>query len=91
MTHISIHSESDPLYKYVTPHVKSIESLEPKEVYGKVRVFINGTIIGISEKPIKLYSTLKNMKYDGIINIYTSIVLDYKAKELGFVMIVEDF
>ena len=82
MTHIAIHSESEPLYKYVTPHIESIDTLSPNQVYGNVKVFINGNIVGISDKPIKLYSILKNMKYDGIINIYTSIVLDYKAKEL---------
>ena len=82
MSHIAIHSESEPLYKYVTPHIQSIDNLSPNQVYGKIKVFINGNIIGISDKPIKLYSILKNMKYDGIINIYTSIVLDYKAKEL---------
>ena len=70
------------MYKYVTPHIESIDTLSPNQVYGNVKVFINGNIVGISDKPIKLYSILKNMKYDGIINIYTSIVLDYKAKEL---------
>ena len=82
MTHISIHSESEPLYKYIIPHLRETDFLTPNDVYNKVKVFINGNMIGISEYPIDLYQNLKDMKHNGIINIYTSIVFDYKFKEL---------
>jgi len=82
LTHVSIHSTSIPLYNYIEPHIKSIESIQISEMYNKVKVFINGTWIGITEDPITLYTMLKDMKHKGIINIYTSIIFDYKFKEI---------
>ena len=82
MTHVTIHSNSSSLYEYVEPYIISLKKLKPTETYNKVKVFINGAWIGISEDPINLYNNLKTMKCKGIINIYTSIILDYKLQEI---------
>jgi len=82
MTHVTIHSNSTPLHEYIMPHVIDIQELEAKDMFDKIKVFINGAWVGISENPVELYTTLKDKKYKGIINIYTSIVFDYKMKEI---------
>jgi DNA-directed RNA polymerase beta subunit len=83
MTHITIYSSSLPLYEYVLPHVQQIgETLASEEMYQKVKVFINGAWIGITDEPEMLYMMLKDKKYKGIINIYTSIIFDYKMREI---------
>ena len=82
MTHITIHSDSLPLYEYVMPNVIPIDSITPVDMYKKVKVFINGAWVGISHNPQELYLMLKDKKYKGIINIYTSIIFDYKMKEI---------
>ena len=84
MTHITIYSNSLPLYEYVMPNVQHIDSadLTPKDMYEKVKVFINGAWVGITETPVELYTMLKDKKYKGIINIYTSIIFDYKLREI---------
>jgi len=82
MTHITIHSDSNSLYEYTQPHVISLENLTPVEMQDKVKVFINGAFIGISLEPQNLYEMLKDMKSKGIINIYTSIIFNYKQQEL---------
>ena len=82
MSHITIHSNSNSLYEYVEPHIIILDSMKPYYLYDKVKVFINGSWIGISEDPGNFYSMLKDMKYKGIINIYTSIVFDYKLQEI---------
>jgi phenylalanyl-tRNA synthetase beta chain len=51
-------------------------------LYDKVKVFINGAWLGISEQPYELFLSLKEKKYKGIINIYTSIVFNYSLKEI---------
>jgi hypothetical protein len=78
MTHVTIHSNSLPIYDYVQPHIISIQNLTPKEMFNKTKVFVNGNWIGISENPLELYQNLKDKKYKGIINVYTSIIFDYK-------------
>lgn len=82
MAHITIHSNSNSLYEYVEPHIIRIDLLKPSDIYSTVKVFINGAWIGISKEPEELYNLLKDMKYKGIINIYTSVVFDYKNQEI---------
>jgi DNA-directed RNA polymerase II subunit RPB2 len=82
MTHVTIHSNSTPLHEYIMPYVVDIQELQAKDMFDKVKVFINGAWVGISENPVELYNMLKEKKYKGIINIYTSIVFDYKMKEI---------
>ena len=82
MAHITIHSNSNSLYEYVEPHITSLETLNPIDMYDKVKIFINGAWIGIANDPQTLYIMLKDMKCKGIINIYTSIIFDYKLQEI---------
>ena len=84
MTHITIYSNSLPLYEYIMPNVIPIDnpSLSSVDMYEKVKVFINGSWVGITEQPVELYLMLKEKKYKGIINIYTSIVFNYRMKEI---------
>jgi DNA-directed RNA polymerase II subunit RPB2 len=83
MTHITIYSNSSSLYDYVMPSIISFRDINTSiELHDKVKVFINGAWIGITNEVEKLYSSLKEKKYKGIINIYTSIIFDYRNKEL---------
>jgi DNA-directed RNA polymerase II subunit RPB2 len=84
MTHITIYSNSLPLYEYVLPNILQIDNpdMTSKEMYEKVKVFINGAWVGITDSPYELYLMLKDKKYKGIINIYTSIIFDYKMREI---------
>jgi DNA-directed RNA polymerase II subunit RPB2 len=84
MTHITVYSDSQPLYEYIIPNITKIDEigLTSDAIYDKVKVFINGAWVGISENPEELYLMLKDKKHKGIINIYTSIVFNYKFKEI---------
>jgi DNA-directed RNA polymerase beta subunit/intein/homing endonuclease len=84
MAHITIYSSSIPLYEYIMPNITPIDKadLDCIDLYDKTKVFINGSWVGITENPIELYELLKDKKYKGIINIYTSIVFDYKLQEI---------
>ena len=82
MCHVTIHSNSLSLYEYVNPHIINISDLQTNNLHDKVKVFINGAWVGITNDANGLYTLLKEMKYKGIINIYTSIVFDYKMQEI---------
>ena len=79
LTIISGYSDSSPIYDYILPHIRLLDT---GNLYNKVKVFVNGRWIGVSENPIELYHDLKNKKYKGIISIYTSIIFNYKQKEI---------
>jgi len=84
MTHISTYSNSMPLYEYIIPHIQQIGGQEVTSAFmhDKVKVFINGAWVGITNDPEQLYTMLKDKKHKGIINIYTSIVFDFKMREI---------
>ena len=84
MTHITITSISHPLYDYVLPYIQIIDEQNPITNFNSehIKVFINGGWIGITTDPFNLYNDLKDKKYKGIINIYTSIIFDYRLNEI---------
>ena len=82
MTNITMPCNSSILYDYITPYIKPLENIKLDDLNDNVKVFINGAWLGISEEPYALYLNLKNKKYKGIINIYTSIIFDTRRKEI---------
>jgi len=82
MGHITIPTNSSSLYEYVAPHILSVDEAKPHELFGKVKVFINGCWVGIAKSPIAFYQNMVDKKYQGIINIYTSIIFNYNALEI---------
>jgi DNA-directed RNA polymerase II subunit RPB2 len=82
LTHLTITTNSSSLYTYVEPFIKSLNTARPADTYDKVKVFVNGCWVGVTDYPMELYTDMKNKKYRGIINIYTSVVFDYKMMEI---------
>ena len=82
MAHLTIPTNSEPLYNYILPDIQRVDNCEPNDLDGKVKIFINGSWQGVTDEPIELYNKLKDMKYKGIINIYTSITFNHKTLEI---------
>ena len=80
--HITIPTNSSSLYEYIKPHILPLETTPSELLHGKVKVFVNGAWLGVSENPIELYNDMKEKKYKGIINIYTSIIMNFKNLEI---------
>jgi len=79
MTHMTIPTNSENLYDIVNDYILRVEDVQsPTEMHDMVKVFINGTWVGVAKDPLVLYKDLKKKKHKGIINIYTSIVFDYQ-------------
>ena len=85
MAHITIPTTSSALYDFILPQIICINNennISSKQLYRKVKVLINGCWVGVTDKPMELYQEIKDKKYRGIINIYTSIVFDFKLLEI---------
>jgi DNA-directed RNA polymerase II subunit RPB2 len=83
MTHVTISSESETIYDNIKNNISSIDNItSSKELDSKVKVFVNGSWVGTTDIPEEFYNNLKQKKYKGIINIYTSIVFNYKEMEI---------
>ena len=79
MTHITISSDSSPLYEYIEPQVNDFDNITNEN---DVKVFINGCWVGNAINAVELYNDMISKKRQGIINIYTSIIFNYKEKEI---------
>jgi DNA-directed RNA polymerase beta subunit len=82
MSHITIPTNSSSLYEYVDQAITKVDDASPRDLYDKVKVFVNGTWLGVTDTPMELYTELKDKKCRGIINIYTSVIFDYKTMEI---------
>ena len=82
LTHLTIATNSASLYTYVAPHILAVNDALPINTFDKVKVFVNGCWVGVTDEPMELYREMKEKKYKGIINIYTSIVFDCKMMEI---------
>jgi len=87
LTHITVPSNSEILYEIIeheTIKMKKIADieLEVDEIYKEVKLFVNGAWLGIVFNPEETYNFLKEKKYEGILNIYTSITFDTRRKEI---------
>lgn len=84
LTHITIPSDSTIMYDILEDKVTQIEELTPTELnhIDYVKIFINGSWNAVTKEPEYIYKFLKKKKYEGILNIYTSIIFDIKRKEI---------
>jgi DNA-directed RNA polymerase beta subunit len=83
LTHITIPTSSISIREYVKPFITKVEEISSSvELFSKVKVFVNGAWVGVTDTPLELYQDLKDKKYKGIINIYTSLVFDYRMAEV---------
>ena len=64
--------------------VIDIDNIHPDKIMGFDKIFINGDIFGVSDNAYTIYILCKNLKKSGVINIFTSIIFDYRYKELYF-------
>jgi len=60
----------------------SLEFIVPEDTYILSKVFVNNMWLGNHKNPLELYNTLKLYKYNGIINILTSIYWDKRENEI---------
>jgi DNA-directed RNA polymerase II subunit RPB2 len=82
MTNVSTYSDSMPIYEYIKPYLIELNNYSTWLFYDKVKIFVNGRWIGVTNEPNKLFLDLKDKKYKGMIHIYCSIVFKYKLKEI---------
>jgi DNA-directed RNA polymerase beta subunit len=82
LSHVTIHSNPASLHAYIDEYIERLETLKPRDTYRQVKVFVNGTWVGITRDPLRLYREFKLKKLRGIINIYTSVVFDYPNAEI---------
>jgi len=82
MAYITNITNSYGLYEYIEEFIIDFKNISKNLLNKTTKVFINGAWVGNTKRPKELYNNLKNKKYKGIINIYTSIIFNIDTNEL---------
>jgi DNA-directed RNA polymerase II subunit RPB2 len=82
MTHVTTISSSDNIREQLRAYIVTLEDATRVQMHEQVKVFVNGAWIGMAMDAPKLYNAFKDKKTRGIINIYTSVVFNYKNQEI---------
>jgi DNA-directed RNA polymerase II subunit RPB2 len=82
MTHVTTISSSDNIREQIKAFIVPMETATHADMHSNVKVFVNGAWIGITPDAERLYNAFKDKKTRGIINIYTSVVFNYKTQEI---------
>ena len=82
LTQITIDTTNIPIYDFIKSKIITIETIKPIDTFGKTKIFLDGTILGVHDEGDKMFDILKEQKYNGIFNIYTSIVFNREFNEI---------
>jgi DNA-directed RNA polymerase II subunit RPB2 len=83
MTHITVPISSETLYLQAESYMQPLDACtSPRDAMGKVKVFINGAWVGITDDPVRMFQDFKTKKMSGLISVYCSVVFDYRQQEI---------
>ena len=82
--HITFGCDPNPVIKALYENgVISLDNCFPAMINRQTKVFVNGDWIGISPNPKKLVKTMKLLRQNGLINIFTSISWSIPSCEIN--------
>ena len=80
---ISTHSPSQPIRNILKElSIMLLENIKLDKIQGIGKIFINGDWCHVDPDLYKLTKTLKELRMNGVINIYSSIILNIEENEL---------
>jgi DNA-directed RNA polymerase II subunit RPB2 len=84
-TYVTSGSSAYPIIKWIRSNtsLRLILECEPEQLINSSKVFINGSWIGVIDKPIELVNLLKLYRRNGILPIYTSLSFDIEHNEVN--------
>ena len=84
MTFVSVGTSSKTIKEILDnyPEFQKLSEVQPYNIRGKSKIFINGSWLGISDKPEKIMTGLINQRRRGIISKEISIVNNFRNKEI---------
>ena len=69
------------IQNYLADKIITLEAVNKKRLHHYVKVFINGTWIGVTNDIIKIHNDLRNMRFRGEIEKFVSLVFNYQDRE----------
>lgn len=78
---ISMNAQIPIIQKYLSDKIITLESVNKKKLHSYVKVFVNGSWLGVTDNIIKIHNDLRNMRFRGEIEKAVSLVMNYREHE----------
>ena len=78
---IAMNSQIPIVQKFLEGKITTLESINKKKLHTYVKVFLNGSWIGVTNDIIKIHRDLRNMRFRGELEKSVSLVFDYRTNE----------
>jgi len=78
---VDLSSQIPIIKKYVVDKIISLEQTNDHQLHKYVKVFLNGSWLGVTSEIIKIHKGLKNMRFKGEISKFVSLTFEPKEKE----------
>lgn len=78
---ISLNSQIPIISDYLADKVIPLESVNRKKLHQYVKVFLNGSWLGVTQEIIRIYRELRQKRFQGEIEKTVSLVLNYELSE----------
>ena len=83
MTLVTVGVRTDDVLDFLSEWgVENLADVEPGQIVGSAKVFVNGAWVGIRSEPEELVETFRDMRRKGDIATEVSVVYDRKSQEL---------
>ena len=78
---INMNSQIPIVQKYLIGKITTLESINKKRLHNYVKVFVNGSWLGVTKDIIKIHQDLRSMRFRGELEKTVSLVMNYREKE----------
>lgn len=78
---VSMNSQIPIIEQYLNGKIITLESVNKKKLHSYVKVFLNGSWLGVTKDIIKIHEDLRNMRFKGELEKSVSLVMNYREKE----------
>lgn len=83
MTVVSVGTTSKVIHEFLERNgMENLSELQPQQISGRVKIFVNGSWVGIHKDPDFLINLLKEKRRNCSINKEVSIIYNYQGKEI---------
>ncbi len=83
MAVVSVGTSSKVINNLLETHgLQNLSELHSSQIAGKVKVFLNGSWLGIHNEPEKLITILKDKRRSHFLEKEVSIIYNYSGKEI---------
>lgn len=78
---INMNDQIPIIEKFLEGKIITLEFVDPIQYHKYIKIFLNGNMLGISQRAITIHEDLRKMRFNGEIELSVSLVMNYSDRE----------